>query len=76
MSLQFIDWIIVFAKLIICNTSYTSWSALFAVGNYLYCRMDLAIMLLVVFIISGFRLIRVFYKLWSEKPNLQESTGK
>jgi Na+/proline symporter len=40
------------------------WSALFAVGNFLYGRMDYAAGLAVVFAISGFTVIRVVSKLW------------
>jgi Na+/proline symporter len=40
------------------------WSALFTVGNYLYGRMDYAIGLLVVFLISGSVLLYVIRQLW------------
>jgi SSS family solute:Na+ symporter len=40
------------------------WSALFTVGNYLYGRMDYAIGLLVVFLISGSALLYVIRQLW------------
>jgi Na+/proline symporter len=40
------------------------WSALFAVGNFLYGRMDYAGGLAVVFAITGFTVIRVVRKLW------------
>jgi hypothetical protein len=40
------------------------WSSLFAVGNYLYGRWDYAILLTVIFAISGFVLIRIVNKLW------------
>jgi Na+/proline symporter len=40
------------------------WSALFAVGNYLYGRMDYAIGLAVVFVVSGYAVIRVVGRLW------------
>ena len=40
------------------------WSALFAVGNFLYGRMDYAAGLAVVFAISGFTVIRVVKRLW------------
>ena len=40
------------------------WSALFAVGNLLYGRMDYAIWLAVVFAASGYTVIRVVSRLW------------
>jgi SSS family solute:Na+ symporter len=40
------------------------WSALFAVGNYLYGRMDYAVGLFVVFLISGSMLLFVIRQLW------------
>jgi Na+/proline symporter len=40
------------------------WSALFTVGNYLYGRMDYAIGLAVVFVVSGYAVIRVVGRLW------------
>ena len=43
----------------------TIWSALFTVGNFLYGRTSAALMLLVVFIVSGSALIAVINKLWS-----------
>ncbi len=42
----------------------TIWSALFAVGNYLYGRMDYAGILLGVFLVSGIVLIKVVNRLW------------
>ena len=41
------------------------WSSLFTVGNILYGRLNYALMLLGVFIVSGLILIRVINKLWS-----------
>ena len=41
------------------------WSALFTVGNFLYGRLNYALPLLGVFIISGILLIFVINKLWS-----------
>jgi SSS family solute:Na+ symporter len=41
------------------------WSALFTVGNYLYGRMDYAVMLLVAFVLSGGVLLYVVRTLWS-----------
>ena len=40
------------------------WSALFAVGNFLYGRMDYALGLLAVFVVSGVVVLRVVQKLW------------
>jgi Na+/proline symporter len=41
------------------------WSALFTVGNFLYGRMNYALMLLGVFIVSGLALLRVINRLWA-----------
>ncbi|MFN7928631.1 MAG: hypothetical protein U0Y68_11905 [Blastocatellia bacterium] len=41
------------------------WSSLFTVGNYLYGRMSLAVMLLIVFLASGSILLWVINKLWA-----------
>jgi len=41
------------------------WSSLFTVGNFLYGRLNYAFMLLGVFIVSGFILLRVINRLWS-----------
>lgn len=43
----------------------TIWSALFAVGNFLYARMAYAWGLAAIFVVSGTLLIRVVRKLWS-----------
>jgi hypothetical protein len=40
------------------------WSSLFAVGNFLYGRMEYAVGLLVVFLISGGVLLFVINRLW------------
>ncbi len=40
------------------------WSALFTVGNFLYGRIDTALMLLAVFAISTFVLVKVVQKVW------------
>jgi hypothetical protein len=45
------------------------WSGLFAVGNYLYGRMNYALMLAVVFVISGSVLIALIRKLWAGDDN-------
>ncbi len=41
------------------------WSALFTVGSFLYGRINYAIFLLAVFIISGLVLLRVINRLWA-----------
>jgi Na+/proline symporter len=43
----------------------TVWSLLFTVGNFLYGRMDYAVALGCLFLISGFALVRVINKLWA-----------
>ncbi len=43
------------------------WSSLFTVGNFLYGRYDYALMLGVIFVISGLLLLRVINKLWAGK---------
>jgi Na+/proline symporter len=50
----------------------TIWSALFAVGNYLYGRMDYAGILLGIFVVSGIVLIKVINRLW-DKDGSQET---
>ncbi len=40
------------------------WSALFTVGNFLYGRMNYALMLLAVFTVSGLVLLRVVSRVW------------
>jgi len=42
------------------------WSSLFVVGNYLYGRYTYAIVLLVVALISGTILVKVFNRLWPD----------
>jgi hypothetical protein len=42
------------------------WSALFTVGNFLYGRMDYALSLLAVFVVSGFVLLRVINRVWAD----------
>jgi hypothetical protein len=41
------------------------WSSLFTVGNFLYGRMNYALMLFGVFIASGLVLLRVINRLWA-----------
>ncbi len=43
------------------------WSALFTVGNFLYGRLNYALMLFGVFAVSGMVLIRVINRIWSGK---------
>jgi SSS family solute:Na+ symporter len=44
------------------------WSALFAVGNYLYGRLNYAYMLTGVFLVSGTVLVYVVNRLWNRSP--------
>lgn len=44
--------------------SITIWSSLFTVGNILYGRTSAALLMGVVFVVSGFILLRVINKLW------------
>ena len=41
------------------------WSSLFTIGNFLYGRINYALILLAVFIVSGIILINVVNKLWT-----------
>ncbi len=45
------------------------WSSLFTIGNFLYGRITYALILLVVFIISGLILIKVVNKLWTNSKS-------
>ncbi len=47
-----------------CGTAVI-WSALFTVGNFLYGRTETALLLLVVFAISGFGLVAIVRRLWN-----------
>jgi solute:Na+ symporter, SSS family len=49
------------------------WSSLFAIGNFLYGRLNYAFPLLGVFIVSGVILIYVVNKLWKGKPQIELS---
>jgi len=53
--------------------SLTIWSALFAVGNFLYGRTAYALVLLGVFLASGYVLIRVINRLWTKGPATPET---
>ncbi|MCX6174678.1 MAG: hypothetical protein NTZ27_08020 [Ignavibacteriales bacterium] len=46
------------------------WSALFTIGNFLYGRINYALILLAVFIVSGIILIRAVNKLWTNGKQL------
>ena len=48
------------------------WSALFTVGNYLYGRLNYAVMLFGVFIVSGSVLLYVMSRLWSNSGGREE----
>ena len=41
------------------------WSSLFAVGNFLYGRMGLALVLTAIFVVSGLVVIRIVSRLWT-----------
>ena len=40
------------------------WSALFAVGNFLYGRLTPALILTAIFLVSGFTVARIVSRLW------------
>ena len=46
----------------------TIWSSLFAIGNFLYGRTQLALILTAVFVVSGLVLLVVVNTLWDRKP--------
>jgi SSS family solute:Na+ symporter len=48
--------------------SATIWSSLFAIGNFLYGRTQLALILTAVFVVSGIVLLVVVNTLWDRKP--------
>jgi hypothetical protein len=61
------------------------WSSLFCIGNFLYGRLNLALLLLVIFIASGLLLLYVIRNLWSSRsqtsltgqsPPVSESVAK
>jgi hypothetical protein len=43
------------------------WSALFAIGNFLYGRMTAAWLLTALFVVSGFVLLYAINHLWDKK---------
>jgi len=45
------------------------WSLLFSVGNYLYGRTTHAVILALIFVLSGLAVIRVIGKLWEKQPS-------
>ena len=45
----------------------TIWSSLFAIGNFLYGRTQTAVLLTVVFVVSGSVLLYVVNRLWDQK---------
>src|SRR5688572_17231523 len=46
----------------------TIWSSLFAIGNFLYGRTQLALILTAIFVVSGIVLLVVVNTLWDRKP--------
>ena len=52
----------------------TIWSSLFAIGNFLYGRMQTALLLSAVFVVSGLTLLYVVNKLWDRSPQEQQSS--
>ncbi|MBZ5496074.1 MAG: Na+:solute symporter [Acidobacteriia bacterium] len=52
------------------------WSALFTVGNFLYGRMNYALMLLGVFVVSSLVLLRVINRVWADNRTRLEQTGQ
>jgi len=46
----------------------TIWSSLFAIGNFLYGRLELALILTGVFMVSGLTLLYVVNTLWDKGP--------
>lgn len=51
------------------------WSSLFAIGNYLYGRWLNAMLLTVVFIVSGSVLLHVVNRLWDKQPAPAATAG-
>ena len=49
----------------------TIWSSLFAIGNFLYGRYQLALVLLAIFLVSGVVLLNVINRLWDRAPDVQ-----
>jgi hypothetical protein len=59
MGMAFLGWV---------SGCLTIWSSLFAIGNFLYGRTQLAIELGAVFVVSGLTLLWVVNHLWDKKP--------
>ena len=55
------------------------WSALFAVGNFLYGRLTPALILTAIFLVSGFTVMRIVSRLWTAAgraaPALEREKG-
>jgi solute:Na+ symporter, SSS family len=49
------------------------WLALFAVGNYLYGRLTIAVMLFIGFLLSGSVVIYAFNRLWSNREQSKDT---
>ena len=47
------------------------WSSLFAIGNFLYGRLQAAFILTAIFVVSGVVLLYVINHLWDKKPGNQ-----
>jgi hypothetical protein len=47
------------------------WSSLFAVGNFLYGRTSMALLLTGIFVVSGLIVIRIVSRLWTGTPQAQ-----
>jgi solute:Na+ symporter, SSS family len=49
----------------------TIWSSLFTIGNVLYGRYQLALVLFCVFLVSGIVLIGTINRLWDKAPDVR-----
>jgi solute:Na+ symporter, SSS family len=49
------------------------WSSLFAVGNFLYGRIGMALLLTAIFALSGLVVVRIVSRLWTGAPPAQVS---
>lgn len=56
--------------------SVVIWSSLFTVGNFLYGRTQMALILLGVFLVSSVALILVVNRLWTDRPSLTAGAGE
>jgi solute:Na+ symporter, SSS family len=50
-------------------------SGLFGVGNFLYGRINLTLILLITFVVSGVALIVIINKLWSGSPEDEDNSS-